>query len=82
MKHTSLYHDAERWTKNVARTVWKNMAAAGPVIASSAGVVGAGIAAGSGLQVASGLATGLSAAATIAPSLQPAAAVASRLPRQ
>ena len=62
MKHTSLYHDAERWTKNAARTVWKNMtydnamkamtvAAAVPAIASSAGVVGAGIAAGSGLQV-------------------------------
>ena len=80
MKHTSLYQDAERWTKNAARTVWKNMtydnamkaitvAAAAPVIASSAGVVGAGIAAGSGLQVASGLASGLSAAATIAPGL-------------
>ena len=93
MKHTSLYHDAERWTKNAARTVWKNMtydnamkamtvAAAVPAIASSAGVVGAGIAAGSGLQVARGLATGLSAAATVAPSLQPAAAVASRITRQ
>ena len=84
MKHTSLYHDAERWTKNAARTVWKNMtydnalkamtvAAAVPAIASSAGVVGAGIAAGSGLQIASGLATGLSAAATVAPGLAPAA---------
>ena len=53
MKHTSFYNDAERWTKNAARTVWKNMtydnalkavtvAAAVPAIASSAGVVGPG----------------------------------------
>ena len=52
------------------------VAAAVPAIASSAGVVGAGIAAGSGLQIASGLATGLSAAATVAPGLAPAATVA------
>ena len=57
------------------------VAAAVPAIASSAGVVGAGIAAGSGLQVASGLATGLSAAATIAPSLKPAAHAANTYQR-
>ena len=87
MKHTSLYQDAERWTKNAARTVWKSMtydnalkaltvATAVPVIASSAGVVGAGVAAGSGLQVVQGLASGLSAAASLAPDLRPPARVA------
>ncbi len=90
MKHTSLLHDAERWTKNAARTVWKNMtydnalkavtvAAAVPVMAAGAGAVGAGIAAGSATQVLGGLATGLSAASTMAPSLAPTATAASRL---
>ena len=90
MKHTSLLHDAERWTKNAARTVWKNMtydnalkavtvAAAVPVMAAGAGAVGAGIAAGSATQVLGGLATGLSAASTVAPSLAPTATAASHL---
>ena len=88
MKHTSVLHSAERWTKNAARTVWKNMtydnamkamavASVLPVIGASAGVVRAGLAAGSGVQVARGLATGLTAAAAVAPGLAPTARVAS-----
>ena len=72
------------------RTVWKNMtydnalkaitvAAAVPVMAAGAGAVGAGIAAGSATQVLGGLATGLSAASTMAPSLGPTATAASHL---
>ena len=87
MKHTSILHTAERWTKNAAQTVWKNMtydnamrammlASAIPIIGASAGAVRAGLAAGSGVQVARGLAAGLTAAASVAPSVAPVAGVA------
>ena len=80
MKHTSVLQTAERWTKNAARTVWKNMtydnalkgmaiASALPAIGASVGAVQAGIAARSGIQVAQGLASGFTAAAAVAPSL-------------
>ena len=90
MKHTSLLQTAERWTKNAATTVWKNMtydnalrammlASAVPVIGSSVGAIRAGFAAGSGVQMARGLATGLTAAASVAPSLAPTALAANRV---
>jgi len=49
-----------------------------PILGVSAGAVQAGLAAGSGMQVARGLATGLAAASSVAPSLGPTAAVAGR----
>ena len=81
MKHTSLLQSAERWTKNAARTVWKNMtydnamkamtvASLVPAIGASVGAVRAGMAAGSGMQVARGLATGLTTAASAASAAQ------------
>ena len=87
MKHTSLLQSAERWTKNAARTVWKNMtydnamkamtvASLVPAFGASVGAVRAGMAAGSGMQVARGLATGLTTAASLAPTLAPAASAA------
>ena len=89
MKHTSLVDSAERWTKNAAKTVWKNMtydnalkamtlASVVPILGASAGAMRAGLAARSGVQVAQGLASGLAAASAVAPSLGPTAAVAGR----
>ncbi len=88
MKHTSTYNAAERWVKNAARTAYKHMtydnalkalmlASAIPVIAGSAGAIQAGIAARSVPQVARGIATGLSAAASVSPALFPTAQAAS-----
>ena len=65
MKHTSVLHQAERWTKNAARTLWKQMtyenalkalavASVVPVLGAAAGAVRAGIAAGSATQVIGG----------------------------
>jgi hypothetical protein len=89
MKHTSVLHQAERWTKNAARSVWKQVtydnalkalavASAVPVLGAAAGAVRAGVAAGSATQVIGGLVSGLSAASAVAPQLAPAAGVASR----
>ena len=77
----------ERWVKNAARTAYKHMtydnalkalmlASAVPVMIGSAGAVQAGIAAGSVPQVARSVATGLSAAASVSPSLFPTAQAA------
>ena len=76
MKHTSVLHSAERWTKNAARTVWKQMtydnaikaltvASAIPLLGQAAGTVRAGVAAGSAMHVIGGLSQGLSTASAL-----------------
>ena len=80
MKHTSTYHTAERWVKNAANTAYKHMtydnalralmiASVLPVIGNAASAVRAGVAARSVGQVVGGVARGLSAAASLSPSL-------------
>ena len=78
MKHTSVLRQAERWTKNAARSVWENMtfdnamralavASVVPALGAAAGAVRAGVAAGSATQTLGGLASGLSAASYVSP---------------
>ena len=82
-----LYDQADRWVKNAARTVYKNMtyenalravmlASVGTNVAGAAGSVMSGLASGSASQVAGGLASGLAAASYAAPSVRPAAEAA------
>ena len=82
-----LYDQADRWVKNAAHTVYKNMtyenalravmlASVGTNIAGAAGSVMSGLASGSASQVAGGLANGLAAASYAAPSVRPAAEAA------
>ena len=76
MKHVSVLHTAERWTKNAAKSVWKQfnydnaikaltVASAIPLLGQAAGTVRAGVAAGSALHVVGGLAQGLSTAGAV-----------------
>ena len=82
-----LYDQADRWVKNAARSVYKNMtyenalravmlASVGTNVAGAAGSVMSGLASGSASQVAGGLASGLAAASYAAPSVRPAAEAA------
>ena len=82
-----LYDQADRWVKNAARTVYKNMtyenalravmlASVGTNVAGAAGSVMSGLASGSASQVAGGLASGLAAASYAAPSVRPVAEAA------
>ena len=82
MKHTTTYHTAERWVKNAANTAYKHMtydnalkalmlASVIPVVGGAASAVRAGVAARSVGQVAGGLMQGLSAAASMSPTLAP-----------
>ena len=80
MKHSTTFHTAERWVKNAANTAYKHMtydnalkalmlASVIPVIGNAASAVRAGVAARSVGQVVGGVARGLSAAASLSPSL-------------
>ena len=80
MKHTTTYDTAEKWVKNAANTAYKHMtydnalralmiASVLPVIGNAASAVRAGVAARSVGQVVGGVARGLSAAASLSPSL-------------